>query len=52
MEGDDKLHHAAIVYAIGTFSIAVVSVLFNLIFITSFNISAENQVSIKYGVTY
>ena len=46
------LHHTIIVFAIGTFFIAFLSVLFYFIFITLFGISAENQViyNIIYGV--
>lgn len=36
------------VFAIGTTCLALFSVLFNFIFITCLNISAENQVSIHY----
>ena len=52
MEDEDMLHHTIIVFAIGTFSIAFISVLFYFIFITLFGISAENQViyNIIYGV--
>ena len=38
------LHHTIIVFAIGTFSIAFISVLFYFIFITLLGIAAENQV--------
>ena len=50
MESEDMLHHTIIVFAIGTFSIAFISVLFYFIFITLLGIAAENQVI--YRITW